>query len=99
VQHVRKISEQDYDAELAAQGNEIYADNCTSCHGANGEGNREVGAPALNDAIWLYGGEVEDITRAVNFARAGMMPNWNTRLSDADIRAVSVYVHGLGGGE
>jgi cytochrome c oxidase cbb3-type subunit III len=28
-----------------------------------------------------------------------VMPNWNTRLSEADIRAVAVYVHGLGGGE
>jgi cytochrome c oxidase cbb3-type subunit III len=27
------------------------------------------------------------------------MPNWNTRLSEADVRAVAVYVHGLGGGE
>jgi len=27
------------------------------------------------------------------------MPNWNTRLSEADIRAVATYVHGLGGGE
>jgi cytochrome c oxidase cbb3-type subunit 3 len=27
------------------------------------------------------------------------MPNWNTRLSEAEIRAVAAYVHSLGGGE
>jgi len=27
------------------------------------------------------------------------MPAWGQRLSEADVRAVSVYVHALGGGE
>jgi cytochrome c oxidase cbb3-type subunit 3 len=27
------------------------------------------------------------------------MPNWNTRLSEAEIRSVALYVHSLGGGE
>jgi len=27
------------------------------------------------------------------------MPNWNTRLDEAEIRAVATYVHSLGGGE
>ena len=35
----------------------------------------------------------------VTNARFGVMPNWNTRLSEAQIRAVATYVHQLGGGE
>ena len=99
VHHVLLLSGQDHDAMLAAAGEEVYLDNCSSCHGEAGEGVRDLGAPALNDAIWLYGGSPEAITYSVVNARAGVMPNWTGRLSEADIRAVSVYVHGLGGGE
>ena len=32
-------------------------------------------------------------------ARFGVMPAWTNRLTEAQIRAVATYVHGLGGGE
>jgi cytochrome c oxidase cbb3-type subunit 3 len=99
VQHVLAIAGQQHDAAQAAPGATLYADNCASCHGDAGEGNRELGAPRLTDAIWLYGGSAEAITHSVRFARYGVMPAWTTRLSEADIRSVAIYVHGLGGGE
>jgi cytochrome c oxidase cbb3-type subunit 3 len=99
VEHVLAISGQDHDAALLADGAVVYAENCASCHGEEGKGDRELGAPNLTDAIWLYGGDRESIAYQVVNARAGVMPNWNTRLSEADIRSVAVYVHGLGGGE
>jgi cytochrome c oxidase cbb3-type subunit 3 len=99
VQHVLAISGQEHDAALATDGAVIYAENCAACHGEAGEGNRDLGAPTLSDAIWLYGGDADSITYSVVNARAGVMPNWNTRLSEADIRSVAIYVHGLGGGE
>ena len=80
-------------------GAEIYADNCSSCHGETGEGDRDQGAPRLSDAIWLYGGDTETIEATVRYSRYGQMPPWTGRLSEAEIRQVSVYVHGLGGGE
>ena len=99
VQYVRKISGQDHDAVAAEAGTVLFADNCSSCHGEDGTGDRMQGAPNLTDAIWLYGGSVEALTHTVRYARYGVMPAWNTRLSESDIRAVAVYVHGLGGGE
>lgn len=99
VQHVLAISGQEHDAALAAEGATVYADNCAACHGDAGLGDREQGAPNLTDAIWLYGGDVDAITYSVYNARFGVMPNWNQRLSEADIRSVALYVHGLGGGE
>jgi cytochrome c oxidase cbb3-type subunit 3 len=99
VAHVLEVSNQEHDAALAAAGEQLYLDNCAACHGDAGEGMRDLGAPALNDAIWLYGGDEAALTETVANARFGVMPNWNTRLSEAEIRAVSVYVHGLGGGE
>ncbi len=99
VAHVLEISNQEHDAALAKAGEQLFLDNCAACHGDAGEGMRDLGAPALNDAIWLYGGDEAALTETVENARFGVMPNWNTRLSEAEIRAVSVYVHGLGGGE
>ena len=99
VQHVLAISGQTHDAGLATPGAGVFAENCASCHGDEGRGNRDLGAPNLTDAIWLYGGDPASLTQTVTWARNGVMPNWNTRLSEADIRSVSVYVHGLGGGE
>ncbi|MDB5658140.1 MAG: ccoP [Cypionkella sp.] len=99
VQYVRSISGQSNDAVLAASGAALFADNCVACHGEAGLGNRDLGAPNLTDAIWLYGGDVTALTHTITYARFGVMPNWSPRLSEADIRSVAVYVHGLGGGE
>jgi cytochrome c oxidase cbb3-type subunit 3 len=77
----------------------VYAANCASCHGAQGEGGREFGAPRLNDAIWLYGGTREAIIQQITRPRMGQMPAWGKRLEEETIRMLAVYVHTLGGGE
>ncbi|WP_112310669.1 cytochrome-c oxidase, cbb3-type subunit III [Pseudogemmobacter bohemicus] len=99
VEYVLQLSGQEHDATLASAGETVFAENCASCHMATGKGDREQGAPNLTDAVWLYGGSREAIAYSVNNARFGVMPDWAGRLSEADIRAVSWYVHSLGGGE
>ena len=99
VQQVLAMSGQEHEAAAAKAGVALYAENCAACHGDAGLGNREMGAPNLTDAIWLYGGDPVSLNTSITNARFGVMPNWNGRLSEADIRSVSVYVHGLGGGE
>jgi len=98
-EHVLAISGQEHDAALATEGATLYADNCAACHMEDGSGDRAQGAPKLTDAIWLYGGSREKIIETVTKARFGVMPNWNQRLSEDEIRAVAFYVHGRGGGE
>ena len=99
VQHVLAISGQAHDATLAAAGAEVFDINCSSCHGVDGEGDPIVGAPALNNAVWLYGGDADTIRESVYNARFGIMPGFTDRLSEAQIRAVAAYVHQLGGGQ
>lgn len=99
VQHVLAISGQDHDAAQAGLGAAIFGENCASCHGEGGIGTREFGAPNLTDAIWLYGKTPERLLETVTYARNGVMPNWNNKLSETEIRAVAAYVHQLGGGE
>ena len=82
-----------------AAGTKIFADNCALCHGAKGEGLRDSGGPPLNARIHLYGGTRNAIVAQVTHPRAGVMPNWNTRLDPAAIKSVALYVHSLGGGE
>ncbi|TAG23093.1 MAG: cytochrome-c oxidase, cbb3-type subunit III, partial [Rhodobacterales bacterium] len=99
VEYVLQMSGQDHDAALATAGATVFAENCAACHLEDGAGDRAQGAPRLNDAIWLYGGSREAITASINVANFGVMPNWNTRLSEDEIRAVAFYVHSRGGGE
>lgn len=99
VQHVLAISGQPHDAVLADTGSELFLDNCAACHGDAGAGNRDLGAPNLTDAIWLYGGDAAALEETVRYARFGVMPPWGERLSEAEIKAVTAYVHQLGGGE
>lgn len=99
VEHVLSVSAQEHDAAAAARGAEPFAENCASCHGDNGQGIRELGGPALNDALWHYGGDRTAIMAQINNPKHGVMPAWAHRLDDGTIKQLTLYVHALGGGE
>lgn len=98
VQYVRSLSGAEHDEEMAAAAAPLFAENCAACHGENGMGMQELGAPNLTDTIWLYGGDEAALHQTIANARYGVMPAFHGRLSAADIRKAAVYVHGLGGG-
>jgi cytochrome c oxidase cbb3-type subunit 3 len=87
------------DAAAAERGAPVFAENCASCHAENGRGNKEMGAPSLADAIWLYGGDRASIHQSIANGRAGVMPAWGNRLDPAVINMLTVFVHSLAGGE
>ncbi|GLV20522.1 Cbb3-type cytochrome c oxidase subunit CcoP [Sphingobium sp. TomMM35A] len=99
VAHVRVISGQARPSPVSQRGAKVFADNCAVCHGPAGEGIRQVGAPNLTDAIWLYGGDADSIHESVWNSRRGVMPRWDDKLDKAAIRMLAAYVHSLGGGE
>ena len=100
VEYVRGLAGAEHDAAMAEGAAELYADNCAACHGDNGMGDREQGAPNLTDAIWLYGGDRDALTETITYSRYGVMPPWGPpRLTEAQVQAVATYVHQLGGGE
>lgn len=76
-------------------GREVFGVTCAACHGENGEGNRDTGAPNLTDNYWVYGGGMDAIIASVHGGRQGHMPTWDERLTKAEIRTLAVYVHGL----
>jgi len=99
VNYVMSLSGTPKDATEVAEGAVVFEENCASCHGEDASGDIYQGAPNLKDAIWLYGGDYDSLYETVWNSRFGVMPNWDSRLSEAEIRAVSAYVHQLGGGE
>lgn len=96
VGHVQSLSGK---AKPNAKGAELFATNCASCHGADGKGLREFGAPNLADGIWLYGSDPATLTQTIKQSRQGVMPRWNDKLDAATIKMLAAYVHSLGGGE
>lgn len=80
-------------------GKQIFAENCASCHGDGGTGNKDMGAPDLTDAITLYVSTEADIAEQIKAPKHGVMPAWRSRLGDVNIKELATYVHSLGGGE
>lgn len=99
VEYVISLSGGEHDSDMASVGETVFYDNCAACHGDAGLGDHDIGAPSLADAIWLYGGDRDAITYTIENARFGVMPAWGQRLDEEDVRAVSAYVHALGGAE
>lgn len=98
-EYVLNFSGRSSDPDAVQRATPLFADNCAVCHGAEGKGNQELGAPNLTDADWLYGGDKATIVTTITNARAGVMPTWGGRLDTPTINALAVYVHSLGGGQ
>jgi len=99
VSYVRLLSGREKQSAAARRGAALFETNCTVCHGADGKGNRLMGAPNLTDAISLYGLDRATLTDTITNARFGVMPRWGQRLDPATIRMLAAYVYSLGGGE
>lgn len=97
--YVLSLSGGKVDGADVEAGKTLFAENCASCHGEDGKGMTEMGAPNLTDAIWLYGGDAAAVMETIKLSRKGNMPTWQGRLDEATIKALAVYVHTLGGGK
>ena len=98
-EYVLSLSGKSEDKAAAAKGGPIFKEQCAACHGADGAGNAEFGAPALNNDIWLYGGDKEAVVESIANSRAGVMPAWGRILEPVTIKKLAVFVHSLGGGK
>ncbi len=96
---VLSLTKRATDTAAVGRGAKIFADQCASCHGAEGKGNPELGAPNLTDDIWLFGGRKADIVQSIFTGRGGSMPAWHGRLDAVTLKSLGIYVHSLGGGK
>lgn len=96
---VLSLSGQSTDTAAAERGKAIFEEQCAACHGPEGKGTQEVGAPNLTDSIWLYGGKKADIMETIRTGRGGVMPAWASKLDPVTVKMLAIYVHSLGGGK
>lgn len=82
-------------ATAAAQGKKLFAAVCTACHGPEGKGNPEVGAPNLTDDYWLYGSSRATIREGLRDGRNGVMPAHLPLLGETRARLAAAYVWSL----
>jgi cytochrome c oxidase cbb3-type subunit 3 len=78
-------------------GKDVFAATCVACHGQDGKGRHDLGAPDLTDANWIFGGDRQSVINSVFYGRQGQMPSWEGRLSPTDIKVLALYVATLQG--
>ena len=79
-------------AEKLDSGRAIFAANCASCHGDDGKGKADLGAPDLTDHTWIYGGDPQSIFTTVWHGRQGHMPAWENRLGPVERKILALYL-------
>jgi cytochrome c oxidase cbb3-type subunit 3 len=83
-------------AQALAIGERLFANNCATCHGADGRGSK--GFPNLADNDWLWGGAPERIVETITLGRQGMMPPMAAAVGTGDeVRELAHYVLSLSG--
>jgi cytochrome c oxidase cbb3-type subunit 3 len=80
---------------MAAQGKSLYNGVCVACHGVDGKGNQELGAPDLTDDYWMYGNSTQSMRETINNGRHGTMPAHRQILGETRARLVAAYVWSL----
>jgi|TARA_R110002124_G_scaffold113593_4_gene268039 cytochrome c oxidase cbb3-type subunit 3 len=94
-EYVFKISGREHDAKKAEAGGQLFATYCAACHGADGTGNKMLGAPNLTDGIWLYGGSPTLVRHTIRNGRNGNMPAQADKLKAEKIHLLTAYVYSL----
>ena len=79
-------------AERIAAGKAVFAANCAACHGPEGLGNPEVGAPNLVDHYWVHGSDANALYADVWGGLQGQMPAWEGRLSPIERKVLVLYI-------
>ena len=98
-EHVLSLSTRSTDAAAAGRGATVFKEQCADCHGVDAKGKADQGSLNLADGIWLYGSDKAAIVESIRTGRGGAMPAWVGRLDPVTIKALTIYVHSLGGGK
>jgi cytochrome c oxidase cbb3-type subunit 3 len=93
-QYVLSLSARSTDSVAAALGKSKFT-ACAACHGIGGVGNQAIGAPPLNDEIWLHGFGQEAIIAMIYSGKHNVMPPQEGRLTEEQIKVVASYVWGM----
>lgn len=93
---VLSLSGRKADKGDAIAGRTQFMTYCIACHGPEGKGNQDVGAPNLADNVWLHGGTPERIRETITNGRQNMMPAHADRLGPLRVKLLAAYVQSIG---
>ncbi len=96
VEYVYAFSHTDANPDAVRRGRPLFMDkgSCYDCHGQDGTGNVDYGAPDLTGhSPWLHGGDRQTLFQSVYDGRHGECPAWIDQLSAAQIRELSVFLY------
>lgn len=86
-------------AQAIGQGEQIYNQHCTACHGING-GAGEIGPEIVHKLSGALRGELDD-AQILDVIRNGSprtaMPAWKGKISEDDIMKIGAFLHSLRG--
>jgi cytochrome c oxidase cbb3-type subunit 3 len=92
---VFSLSGRTHDSLRAHFGKAKFQSVCAACHGREGKGNPQLGAPNLADSIWLHGGSEAAIVQTITKGRKSEMPAHKAFLDEAKIHLLAAYVYSL----
>ena len=90
--YVLALAAGDATSPVHAEGAALFQQYCSACHGPGGAGQAMLGAPALNDEVWLYGGDRAQVIRSISGGRNGVMPAFGSRLDDTQVRLLAAWL-------
>lgn len=93
--YVMSLSGRQADPSRVAKGKEQFLALCAACHGADGKGNKYLGAPNLTDQVWLYGGSPGSIKQTLRGGRQGVMPAHKDFLGQDKVHLLAAYIVSL----
>ncbi|NBB92253.1 MAG: c-type cytochrome, partial [Gammaproteobacteria bacterium] len=76
-------------------GRNIYAHNCSTCHGSDARG--ADGYPNLTDMHWIWGGDPARVLESIQAGRQAVMPPFGDALGEQGVTRAAVYVQKLAG--
>jgi len=93
--YVLKLGGRTYNSVRAFSGKAKFEAICAACHGQNGKGNEQIGAPNLTDGTWLWGGSMSAIVETISKGHSNTMPAHKDFLDPGKIHLLTAYVYGL----
>lgn len=76
-------------------GRNLYAHNCSTCHGSDARG--ATGYPNLTDDHWIWGSEPQQVLTSILNGRRAAMPAFGDVLGEAGVTRTAIYVQQLAG--
>jgi cytochrome c oxidase cbb3-type subunit 3 len=93
----KSVLELSNDPAAMTTARNLFALNCSSCHGSDARGAK--GFPNLTDQDWLWGGSEQTVYQTIAQGRNNAMPGWGPVLGADGVEQVMAYVLSLSGRE